>query len=115
MREHAQDVDISPGDVRARHGRGEIQLIDIREDYEHEAGRIAGARHVAVELLAAQAETIERDRPVVFYCRVGARSGMAAHAFRRSGWEAYSMAGGLAAWDRAGLPLEPEDGHVADH
>ena len=112
---HADDVDISPEDVRARHEGGAIQLIDVREDYEHAAGRIAGARHVELERVASQAPTIDKDRPVVFYCRLGARSGMAANAFRRAGWEAYSMVGGLEAWVRGGLPLEPDDGHVADH
>jgi rhodanese-related sulfurtransferase len=112
---HADDVDVSPEDVRARNDAGEIQLIDVREDYEHAAGRIAGARHIELERVASQAPTIDRDRPVVFYCRLGARSGMAANAFRRAGWEAYSMDGGIEAWDRAGLPLEPTDGHVADH
>jgi rhodanese-related sulfurtransferase len=112
---HAADVDVSPEDVRMRHENGEIQLIDVREEYEHAAGRIAGARHIELERVAAQAATIDRDRPVVFYCRLGARSGMAANAFRRAGWEAYSMDGGIEAWDRGGLPLDPEDGHVADH
>src|SRR3954452_2877521 len=116
MTEHALPaVDVTPADVRARHARGEIQLVDVREDYEYAAGRIAGARHLEVRRLAAEAGTLARDRPVVFYCRVGARSAMAAAAFRRAGWEAYSMTGGLEAWDRAELPLEPEDGHVADH
>src|SRR5918997_756969 len=112
---HADDVDVTPEDVRSRHERGEIELIDVREPYEHEAGRIAGARHIELERLASKADTIGRDRPVVFYCRLGARSGMAANAFRRAGWEAYSMDGGLEAWDRRGMPLEPDDGHVADH
>ena len=112
---HARDVDVSPEDVRARHERAEIQLIDVREDYEHDAGRIAGARHIEIERLASQADTIERDRPVVFYCRLGARSGMAANAFRRAGYDAYSMDGGITAWDGKGFPLEPGDGHVADH
>jgi rhodanese-related sulfurtransferase len=112
---HADDVDIGPEDVKARHEAGEIQLIDVREPYEHEAGRIAGARHIELERVASQAPTIAKDRPVVFYCRLGARSGMAANAYRRAGWDAYSMDGGLEAWDRAGLPLEPADGHVADH
>ena len=112
---HADDVDVSPADVRARHEAGEIQLIDVREPYEWEAGRIAGARHIELERLAGQAETIERDRPVVFYCRLGARSGMAANAFRRAGFEAYSMDGGITAWDGEGLPLEPDGGQVADH
>ena len=112
---HADDVDVSPEDVRARYERGEIELIDVREGYEHAAGRIAGARHIELERVASQAPTIDKDRPVVFYCRLGARSGMAANAFRRAGWQAYSMDGGIEAWARAGLPLEPDDGHVADH
>lgn len=112
---HADDVDVTAAAVRERHARGEIQLVDVREDYEHEAGRIAGARHVELERLAANADSLARDRPLVFYCRLGARSGMAANAFRRAGYDAYSMVGGIAAWDQQGFPLEPTDGHVADH
>ena len=40
---------------------------------------------------------------------------MAANAFRRAGYEAYSMDGGLQAWADDGLPLEPDDGTVAEH
>src|SRR5687768_4390102 len=112
---HADDVDVSPTDVRTRHDAQEIQLIDVREPYEWEAGRIAGARHIEIERLASQAETLDRERPVVFYCRMGARSGMAANAFRRAGFDAYSMDGGITEWDAQGLPLEPDDGKVADH
>lgn len=112
---HAADVDVDPNAVRAAYEAGEIQLVDVREPYEHDAGRIAGARHIEIERLASQAETISREEPVVFYCRLGARSGMAANAFRRAGWDAHSMVGGLEEWAARGLPLEPEDGHVADH
>ncbi len=94
---------------------GKVQLIDVREPYEVEAGRLAGARHVELERLASQADSIDRDQPVLFYCRLGARSGMAANAFRRAGFQAYSLTGGISAWHERGLPLEPEDGHVADH
>jgi hydroxyacylglutathione hydrolase/adenylyltransferase/sulfurtransferase len=65
--------------------------------------------------LAAEAETLDRERPVLFYCRVGSRSVMAASAFRRAGFDAYSVDGGLTEWDRRGFPLEPADGTVADH
>ena len=92
-----------------------VQLVDVREPYEVEEGRLAGARHIELERLAAQAETIDRDKPVLFYCRLGARSGMAANAFRRAGFEAYSLTGGITAWHEQGLPLEPQDGTVADH
>lgn len=106
------DRELSPEDAAALLARGEAQLVDVREPYEHEAGRIAGARHVELGALAAVAETIDRDKPVVFYCRVGARSAMAAEAFATSGWDAYNLSGGIVSWVVAGLPVE---GVVADH
>ena len=93
----------------------EVQLIDVREPDEWEAGRIEGARHVEMERLASQSDTIPRDRPVVFACRLGARSALAAQAFRASGWDAWSLHGGLTLWHERGLPIVPEDGYVADH
>ena len=108
-------MDVSPERVAELQREGSIQLIDIREPYEWEAGRIPGARFLTMGELTAQAETIHRETPVVFYCRVGGRSAMAANAFRRAGYDAYSMDGGLTEWDRRGLPLEPTDGSVAEH
>ena len=92
-----------------------LQIVDVREDYEHDAGHVAGSRHVPLGQLTAQAPTIDPARPVVFYCRVGARSAMAAQAFRASGYDAYSMRGGLLGWVAERRPLSPQDGHVADH
>ncbi|MEA2313245.1 MAG: hypothetical protein QOE28_3213 [Solirubrobacteraceae bacterium] len=107
--------DVTPEEVAERRAAEDVQLIDVREDYEWEAGRIAGARHVELTQVAAEAPTIDRERPVVFYCRVGSRSAMAADAFARAGYDAYSMAGGLEAWAARGLPLEPDGGAVAEH
>ncbi|HUB74340.1 MAG TPA: rhodanese-like domain-containing protein [Solirubrobacteraceae bacterium] len=91
------------------------QVIDVRERYEREAGHIEGTRHIELQQLSAQAGTIDSERPVVVYCRVGARSEMAAQALRASGYEAYSMAGGLLRWHDEGRPLAPDGGRVADH
>jgi rhodanese-related sulfurtransferase len=93
----------------------ELQLIDVRETYEYEAGHIDRARHLELTELSAQASTVEQAPPVVFYCRVGSRSEMAAQAFRASGFDAYTMTGGLVRWAEEGRPLSPADGHVADH
>jgi len=112
---HSADVDVDPDRAKQLIADGEVQLVDVREPYEWDAGRIAGARHIELERLASEAESLDRDRPVLFYCRLGARSGMAANAFRRAGYDAYSMDGGLTEWDRRGLPLEPDDGSVAEH
>ena len=109
------DADLQPERVAELLAHGEAELIDVREPYEHDAGRIAGARHIPLERLASEAETIPRDRPVVFQCRLGARSAMATRAFRAAGYDAHNMEGGLSAWVDRGLSLVPEDGFVADH
>jgi rhodanese-related sulfurtransferase len=111
----ASGSDYTPQQVSELLGDGPVQLIDVRQPEEHQAGRIAGDRLIEVGRLNAEAHTIDRSRPVVFYCRSGARSAMAAKAFAQAGYDAHSMAGGLLDWDAAGLPLEPADGHVADH
>jgi rhodanese-related sulfurtransferase len=92
-----------------------LQVIDVREPYERKAGHIAETRHVELTALTAAAATVDRERPVVFYCRAGTRSTMAAQAFRASGYEAYSMSGGLVRWAQEGRPLAPEGAEVADH
>jgi rhodanese-related sulfurtransferase len=91
------------------------QVIDVREPYEREAGHIEDTRHIALADLTSAAGTLAQDRPVVFYCRVGSRSQMAAEAFRLAGFDAYTLAGGLLRWAAEGMPLTPEGGHVADH
>ena|SRR5690242_11986776 len=107
------DSDYTPQQVAELLTSADIQLIDVRQAYEHEAGRIAGDRLIELMHLGAQAETIDRDRPIVFYCRTGSRSAMATEAFRGAGFDAHNMAGGLVEWQAVGLPLEPADGHVA--
>ena len=105
--------DYTPQEVFELMRRGEIQLIDVRQPEEHDAGRIAGDRLVELARLAAEVETIDRNQPVVFYCRSGSRSAMATEAFRGAGFDAHNMAGGLLEWAAAGLALEPADGYVA--
>lgn len=92
---------------------GDVQLIDVRAPHEHEAGRIGGDRLIELSRLSEEQGTIDRDRPIVFYCRSGARSAMATDAFRRAGYDAYNLAGGLLDWVAVGLPIEPDGGYVA--
>lgn len=89
------------------------QLVDVRQDDEYAAGRIGGALHIELDQLPGEAEKIDRDRPVVFYCRSGSRSALATQAFRAAGYDAANLTGGLLAWKQRGLPLDPPDGTVA--
>ena len=111
---HLQE-DLPPERVAELLREGKVELVDVREPYEHDAGRIAGAGHVPLDRLTQEAESFERERPLVFYCRVGSRSAMATQAFRAAGFDAYNMAGGIAAWVERGLPIEPDGGRVAEH
>jgi rhodanese-related sulfurtransferase len=96
-------------------GEPALQVIDVREPHEREAGHIAGTRHIELTRLTGEAASVDKERAVVFYCRVGSRSTMAAEAFRTAGYEAYSLEGGLLRWAQEGRPLSPEDGTVAAH
>ena len=107
----ASASELSPEQVEELVAQG-AELIDVRRDYEWEGGRIAGARHIEMNELSAAAGSLPRERAIVFYCRGGNRSQMAAEAFRQGGWDAYNLAGGISAWAEAGRPLEPEEGEV---
>ena len=108
------ETEVTPARAAELIEAGETELIDVRQPYEVEAGRIRGARAIEVNDLTREAESISRDRPVIFYCRSGERSAMAAAAFRQAGWDAYNLAGGLRAWVEHRLDLDPVDGEVAE-
>jgi rhodanese-related sulfurtransferase len=90
------------------------QLVDVRAEHEWEAGRIAGAKHVPLAELAERTGELDRDRPVVLYCRGGTRSTMATDALAESGFDAAKLSEGIVGWSEAGLPLVPEGGYVAE-
>lgn len=114
--ESAEGLELDPAElVRLLATDPELQLVDVREPYEREAGHIEGSRHVPLTELSSLAASFERDHPIVFYCRVGARSQMAAEAFRAAGFDARSMSGGLLRWAAESRPLQPEGGTVAGH
>jgi rhodanese-related sulfurtransferase len=93
---------------------GAAKLVDVRTPDEHEAGHIPGDVLISFDQLKDRAGELPQDAPVVVYCRSGDRSGAAAQALRASGYDAYSIEGGLLAWIEQGLPLEPEDGRVTE-
>jgi rhodanese-related sulfurtransferase len=104
--------ELSPARAAELLAEDRAELIDVREEHEREAGYIPGSRHVVLSALADSARELPTDRPLVFQCRVGSRSAMAAFAFRRAGFDAHNLDGGIVAWADCGLPVE---GQIADH
>jgi rhodanese-related sulfurtransferase len=90
------------------------QLVDVRAEHEWEMGHIAGATHLPLAELAERAGEIDRERPVVLYCRGGNRSTMAAEALAAEGYDAAKLSEGIVGWADADLPLEPEGADVAE-
>jgi rhodanese-related sulfurtransferase len=90
------------------------QLIDVRAEHEWEAGRIPGATHLPLAELSERVAEVDPERPVVLYCRGGTRSTMAAAALADAGYDAAKLSEGIVGWSEAGLPVDPEDGYVAE-
>lgn len=113
MSEVGEPREVSREEAQKLLGDG-AQLVDVRADHEWEAGRIAGATHLPLDELATRAAEIDRERPVVVYCRGGNRSSMATAALAAAGYDAAKLTEGITGWAEQGLPLEPEDGYVAE-
>ena len=85
-------------------------LVDIREVWELEGGRIADSVHIPMQELDEKLEPY-RDRSIVLYCAHGNRSLRAAKTLSERGYGSIvSLAGGIDAWGKAGLPVEGPEG-----
>ncbi len=93
---------------------GGTRLIDVRQEYEFDAAHLAGAERIGLEELADRRGELDKSVPVIFYCRVGARSDMAAEAFMAAGYDVSTIKGGITAWVVEGKEIEPEDGYVSE-
>jgi rhodanese-related sulfurtransferase len=90
-----------------RVAHGEAILIDVRAPGEREQKRVAGSVSLPLNHLAERAGELPQDRPLLVHCAGGYRSSIAASVLQRLGFARVSeMAGGLAAWEAAQLPVE---------
>ena len=102
---------ISADDVQARLTTDDAAtkplVVDVREPDEWAEGHIAGARHIPLGQLAAQAGDLPKDRDIVLVCHMGGRSERATVLLRRAGFDrAINMTGGMDAWAGQHLPIE---------
>jgi hydroxyacylglutathione hydrolase len=82
-------------------------VVDVRTPREHEEKHIAGSWGLPLSHLQENLNTLPKDRPLVVYCAGGYRSSIAASLLKSKGFESVSeIAGGLAAWEVAKLPLQ---------
>lgn len=107
-RARIREMDVS--EYAARVAAGErLQLVDVREDREWQAGHAAGARHLGRGVIERDivGQIPDKDAPLVLYCGGGFRSAMAADNLQQMGYRnVWSLAGGWKAWVAAAQPTE---------
>jgi glyoxylase-like metal-dependent hydrolase (beta-lactamase superfamily II)/rhodanese-related sulfurtransferase len=80
-------------------------VLDVRAGPEREQKRIEGSLHVPLSQLLDRLPEIPTGRPLLVHCAGGYRSSLAASLLQQRGFALVSeLAGGIAAWERAGLP-----------
>ena len=99
---------MDPQDVHAQ--LSQVQLVDVREPEEWQAGRIPGARWIPMDELGDRLDEVDPDQPVVTVCRSGTRSGKMAEFLTGRGYRADNLDGGIQAWVQAGPPVRTPEG-----
>jgi rhodanese-related sulfurtransferase len=95
-------------------------IVDVREIGEIVAGRAADVVVMPLSQFALRFRELPTDRSLLLICHSGNRSAMAAGHLITNGWvRASNVAGGMIAWERAGLavrrgPLEPGEGRLPE-
>ena len=100
---------VNPSQATLLINREDALVIDVREPNEYAAAHVLGAKNLPLARLAAGAtdQLKRKERPIIVYCDGGERSGKAASVLKRQGYTRVSnLAGGLAGWQQAGLPVE---------
>ena len=81
--------------------------IDVRAPREREQKHIAGSLGMPLNHLVENLEKLPKDRPLLVYCAGGYRSSIAASLLQRGGFDRVSeIAGGIAGWEAANLPVQ---------
>ncbi|GLB66735.1 rhodanese-like domain-containing protein [Arthrobacter mangrovi] len=86
------------------------KVLDVREDYEWEAGHIEGALHIPMNDLPERVEELDPDEDVYVICRSGGRSFRVVQWLVGNGYTAMNVSGGMGAWLEAGKPMVADNG-----
>ena len=98
--------DLTPQEVRALAG---ARLVDVRDPDElrsRDLGRIQGVVNLPMGSATQSMAGDNPNTPVVLVCRSGRRSAWVARELAERGFtQVYNLAGGMIAWNEAGLPV----------
>jgi hydroxyacylglutathione hydrolase len=78
--------------------RDTFELIDVRTPGEFASGHIPTAENIEYQIIHFALADLQRDRPVVVYCRTGSRSAQATRLLRQAGFTTVVDFGGVNRW-----------------
>lgn len=99
---------ISPTEATRLQNDEDAIFVDIREESEYKRGHILGNLHIPMSNFPKRIVELDKhkDKPIIVYCTSGNRSAGAAGKLRKAEFNSvYTLQGGAAAWEKAGLPL----------
>lgn len=97
-------VDVAEADRRLREDAVTPLLLDVREAHEFASVRAPGAALVPTSQFMARVAALPTDRPILVICAAGSRSAAVTGYLIRTGrTDVANVAGGMTAWERAGL------------
>lgn len=99
---------VTTGEATNLINREDAQVLDVREAADFATGHLAGARNIPVAKFGERAADLDKLKgaPLIVCCETGIRSTKAVSALKKQGFErVFSLDGGIAAWNKAGLPL----------
>ena len=93
--------ELTPQAVAALRDTTDIQIIDVREPWEHELCHIEGTLHIPMGQIPARLAELASDRPLIVLCHHGMRSLQVAHYLLSQGYQdVTNLSGGIDAWAR---------------
>lgn len=99
-------IDVEEAERRLREDRAHPLLLDVREPNEFAEVRVPGAVLLPTSTFIARLAELPPDRPLLVICHTGGRSAAVTGFLARSGrTDVVNVAGGMDAWQRAGLPI----------
>ena len=98
---------ISVEEAKEMIDNGDVQLVDTREPHEHAEGHAPGALNIPHMSTLPRVAELATDRPILFICKSGNRSAVAAEFAATMGLtELFNVEGGHDDWVEAGYPME---------
>jgi len=100
---------VSPEEMKSLIEMDEVQLVDVRTEAEYRLEHIASSQNIDVRSpnFDEEIEKLDKEKPVIVYCRSGIRSAKCVEKLKDAGFvKIYDLNGGIAKWKYKGLEVQ---------